>query len=98
MLRIWITIGLYLATRLASADCAALPANADIAALAEQVQHWDQAYHEQGHSQVPDAVYDQALVQLQRWQSCSPAPSPAYRPRAGKQGHAVSQTGLAKVH
>lgn len=98
MLRIWITIGLYLATRLANADCADLPAKADITALAEQVQHWDQAYHEQGHSQVPDDIYDQALLQLRRWQSCSPAPSPAYRPRAGKQGHAVPQTGLAKVH
>lgn len=99
MLRTGIIIGLCLTTRLVSADCADQPAKADIAALAEQVSHWDQTYHEQGRSLVPDEIYDQALLQLQRWQGCSPAPSPPpYQPRAGKHAHAVPQTGLAKIH
>ena len=98
MLRIWITISLCLAARLASADCADLPTKADVAQLAEQINQWDQAYHEQGRSLVPDEIYDQALQQLQHWQACSPAPPPLYQPRAGKNAHPIPQTGLAKIH
>lgn len=98
MLRLWITLGFCLAARLASADCTDLPTKADVAQLAEQVSQWDQAYHEQGRSRVPDEIYDQALQQLQRWQACSPAPPPPYQPRAGKNAHPIPQTGLAKIH
>ena len=67
--------------------------------LASQIEHWDRAYHEQGHSQVPDEIYDQALIQLQQWQACfAYQPVTAYQPPAGKQAHPVAQTGLAKIH
>lgn len=99
MLRTGIIAGLCLAARLASADCAAPPAEAEIIELAGQIKHWDQAYHEQDRSLVPDEIYDQARQQLQRWQACTTADSPPeYQLRAGKHAHPVPQTGLAKVH
>lgn len=39
-------------------------------ALAEQVQRWDTAYHDEGVSLIDDALYDQAVERLATWQRC----------------------------
>ncbi|SDR93967.1 DNA ligase (NAD+) [Halopseudomonas litoralis] len=101
MLRLLLCVGLFLGIRLASADCTDLSVEqaSEAEHLARQIQQWDQAYHEQGRSLVPDEIYDQALLRLQHWQACTTEQSSTrYQPRAGKHGHAVPQTGLAKVH
>ena len=85
-----------LGMNLALADC---PEQASIEQLTSQIQQWDHAYHEQGSSLVDDDIYDQARLQLQRWQHCTDQPEPVtYQPRPGKQAHPVTQTGLDKIH
>lgn len=102
MVRLAVCVGLCLCIGLARADCSELSGEQtnEAAQLARQIQQWDQAYHEQGHSLVPDEIYDQALLRLRLWQVCAAdATTPArYQPRAGKHAHGVPQTGLAKVH
>jgi len=39
-------------------------------ALAEQVQRWDTAYHDEGIALIDDALYDQAVERLATWQRC----------------------------
>lgn len=39
-------------------------------ALAEQVQRWDTAYHDEGVALIDDALYDQAVERLATWQRC----------------------------
>ncbi|WP_193074736.1 NAD-dependent DNA ligase LigB [Pseudomonas sp. FME51] len=101
MLRLTVCVGLCLSIRLAGADCPDLFAEqpSEVEHLAKQIQQWDQAYHEQGRSLVPDEIYDQALLRLQHWRACTADQVPIrYQPRAGKHAHGVPQTGLAKVH
>ncbi|MWJ29450.1 NAD-dependent DNA ligase LigB [Halomonas sp. ZH2S] len=68
-------------------------------ALAEQVQRWDHAYHQQGTSLVADELYDQVLERLAGWQDCLGRPM-AHQPLGGAFGessHPVVQTGLTKT-
>ncbi|RCV87855.1 hypothetical protein [Vreelandella rituensis] len=68
-------------------------------ALAEQVQRWDHAYHQQGTSLVADELYDQVLERLAGWQDCLGRPV-AHQPQRdafGESAHSVVQTGLTKT-
>ncbi|WP_417777370.1 NAD-dependent DNA ligase LigB [Stutzerimonas xanthomarina] len=90
---------------LAIADCPDWPnrrAETEIAALADQVTQWDDAYHRRGLSLVDDEIYDQTRQRLEQWQACFAAISttPAAGPLDGAGGsvaHPVAQTGLAKL-
>ena len=95
-MRLWILVSLWLTGQAVAAECSARY-HADMVRLAEQVQQWDQAYHEQGRSLVTEDIYDQARLQLQRWQQCSDAPLAEYHPAPGTQPHPVAQTGLDKA-
>ena len=48
-------------------------------ALAEQVQRWDTAYHDDGVALIDDALYDQAVSRLAAWQRCL-GHAPDHRP------------------
>lgn len=70
-----------------------------VAELAAQVAHWDDAYHRQGHSLVSDELYDQARARLEHWQRCRNK-ADAANPLSGADGpvqHPVAQTGLRKL-
>ena len=36
-------------------------------ALAEHIEVWDRAYHDNGESLIADELYDQALTRLENW-------------------------------
>ena len=82
-------------------DWTAGRASAELGALAQQIAHWDDAYHNQSRSLVADELYDQARERLQHWQHCFPAALAALpEPLAGSTGaiaHPVPQTGLRKL-
>ncbi|WP_311064332.1 NAD-dependent DNA ligase LigB [Halomonas sp. DWK9] len=71
-------------------------------ALAEHIEVWDRAYHDNGESLIADELYDQALARLESWQACLNAPSP-HRPltrvtsSSGTRTHPAAQTGLHKA-
>ncbi len=71
-------------------------------ALAEQVQRWDTAYHDEGVTLINDALYDQAVERLATWQRCL-GNSPAHRPlsrvtrSSGTLDHPAAQRGLTKA-
>lgn len=44
-----------------------------LTSLADQIQVWDKIYRQQGHSPIPDEVYDQLIERHQQWQNCFPA-------------------------
>lgn len=72
----------------------------EIAALNSQLERWDEAYYQQGHSLVDDEIYDSLLQQRQQWQSCAnKLPLPDIKPTLpeGKTPHPVAQTGLRKL-
>lgn len=82
-------------------DWPARRAATEVAALGEQLAHWDDAYHRQGLALVADEVYDQARSRLQHWRQCFPAsagaaPSPLAS-SAGQLPHPVPHTGLEKL-
>lgn len=89
----------------AQTDCPAwrpLQAAREIAALASQVQRWDDAYRHQGISLIDDEIYDQLLARLKRWYHCFPdiptGIQKSIQPiRAGQRPHPVAQTGLLKL-
>jgi DNA ligase (NAD+) len=76
-------------------------AAAELAALDRQIARWDQAYHQLGHSDVDDELYDQARARLERLRGCFPEAAPAARSalldNGGKARHPVPQTGLDKL-
>lgn len=81
-------------------DWSASRAGAELAALQQQLNTWDRAYHQQGHSPISDELYDQARERLQDWQQCFAQPMPA--PPAdlgppGTQAHPIAHTGLHKL-
>ncbi|MGE8180074.1 NAD-dependent DNA ligase LigB, partial [Pseudomonas fluorescens] len=45
-------------------------AQAEIAALQEQIERWDDSYHRQGRSLVADEIYDQSRARLNAWRAC----------------------------
>ncbi|AJY52704.1 NAD-dependent DNA ligase LigB [Halomonas sp. KO116] len=71
-------------------------------ALAEQVQRWDTAYHDEGVALIDDALYDQALERLATWQRCL-GNVPDHRPltrvkrSSGTLEHPAAQRGLDKA-
>ncbi|MGO2054846.1 MAG: NAD-dependent DNA ligase LigB, partial [Halomonadaceae bacterium] len=71
-------------------------------ALAEQVQRWDTAYHDEGVALIDDALYDQAVGRLANWQRCLGA-EPDHRPltrvtsSSGTLPHPAAQRGLNKA-
>lgn len=72
----------------------------DIQHLQLQLEHWDQAYHQQGQSLVADEVYDQARQQLEVWQSCvGQQTNPPQLPSDARYqlSHKYSQMGLSKL-
>ena len=99
-MRPWMIMLLCLAGPVASADCPepTEPTRAEMSRLAERLQQWDRAYHEQGQSLVADDIYDQAKRQLQHWQRCHGQLTTEYALPAGKVAHPVAQTGLDKIH
>ncbi|CAO1658516.1 NAD-dependent DNA ligase LigB [Halomonas sp. NYA30] len=71
-------------------------------ALAEQVQRWDTAYHDEGIALIDDALYDQAVERLATWQRCL-GNVPDHRPlsrvtrSSGTLDHPAAQRGLTKA-
>ncbi|SES35326.1 DNA ligase (NAD+) [Vreelandella subterranea] len=71
-------------------------------ALAEQVQRWDTAYHDEGVTLIDDALYDQTVERLASWQRCLGA-EPDHRPltrvtsSSGTLAHPAAQRGLNKT-
>ena len=73
----------------------------EIAALAQQIAQWDDAYHRQGMARIADELYDQARAQLRHWQSCFAGVAlttvDALASSAGRVPHPAIQTGLRKL-
>lgn len=70
------------------------------AALRQQLERWDLAYHQQGHSPVADELYDQARQRLEHWQHCSgqvPAPPRLPASSSNRLPHLYTQAGLTKL-
>ncbi|MGY2460591.1 NAD-dependent DNA ligase LigB [Vreelandella sulfidaeris] len=88
-----------------AANCPAWPKERltnESQALAEQVQRWDIAYHDEGVALVDDALYDQAVERLATWQRCL-GTEPNHRPLSrvthsrGTLDHPAAQRGLNKA-
>lgn len=45
-------------------------AQAEIAALQQQIDTWDDSYHRLGQSLVADELYDQSRTELGQWRHC----------------------------
>lgn len=100
----WLLIAVFLAAMPAySAICPAwTPARAvsEIAHLQQQLQHWDQAYYQQGLSPVTDADYDSLQSRLNQWLHCFSSPQADYSAQLPEQGehlHPVAHTGVKKL-
>lgn len=75
-------------------------AEQEITRLHQQLQRWNEAYWQQGRSEVSDGVYDQLSARLAQWQRCFNAPeqgdlhTPAI---SGTVNHPVAHTGVRKL-
>lgn len=75
-------------------------AEQEIAQLNAQLRQWNEAYWQQGASEVSDGVYDQLSARLAQWQRCftsathSDLTSPAI---SGTVNHPVAHTGVRKL-
>ncbi|MCH4813988.1 NAD-dependent DNA ligase LigB [Vreelandella neptunia] len=71
-------------------------------ALAEHVEYWDIAYHQEGVALIDDVLYDQAVEHLANWQRCLGA-EPEHHPltrvtrSSGTLEHPAAQRGLNKA-
>lgn len=75
-------------------------AQAEIIALQQRIDAWDDTYHRLGRSLVADELYDQSRLQLDRWRSCFGLEAPGNNPlrsAGGKVPHPVLHTGLEKL-
>ena len=74
-------------------------ARAEIAALQQQIDTWDDGYHRLGQSPVADELYDQSRAQLGQWRRCFnlAAPDDPLRSTGGKVLHPVVHT-LSLIH
>lgn len=81
-------------------DWAADRARSEIAALQQQIDQWDDAYHREGRSLIADELYDQSRIRLGEWRQCFKLPSPTrpLRTASGPVAHPVVHTGLDKLH
>ncbi|MGF6110823.1 NAD-dependent DNA ligase LigB [Pseudomonas frederiksbergensis] len=86
-----------------AADCPDWPptrAEAEITALQQQIDRWDDSYHRNGRSLIADELYDQSRTRLTQWRTCFnlvPSAQPL-RTARGKVAHPVVHTGLEKLH
>ena len=86
-----------------AADCpdwTATRASREVAALQQQIDRWDDAYHREGRSMIADEIYDQSRLRLNEWRECFNHPSPpkSLRTAAGPIAHPIAHTGLDKLH
>ncbi|MFL6609308.1 MAG: NAD-dependent DNA ligase LigB, partial [Pseudomonas sp.] len=93
---------LLIATSAMAAPCPDWPterAHAEVAALQQQIDTWDDSYHRLAQSQVADELYDQSRTQLSNWRSCFslPANDNPLRSAGGTVRHPVVHTGLEKL-
>lgn len=71
-------------------------------ALAEQVQRWDSAYHDEGVTLIDDVLYDQTVERLATWQRClggelDHRPLSRVTSSHGTRDHPAAQRGLNKT-
>src|SRR5699024_3312467 len=75
----------------------------EIHSLRQHLAEWDRSYHSDGVAIIADELYDQARLQLDRWQQCFPAsarpdtPATALQAARGQQPLPYSQMGLRKL-
>ena len=74
-------------------------AQAEITALQQRIDSWDDSYHRLGRSLVADELYDQSRIQLGHWRDCFDLVAPSFplRTAGGKVPHPVAHTGLDKL-
>ncbi|WP_053213196.1 NAD-dependent DNA ligase LigB [Pseudomonas sp. Q12-87] len=97
-----LTFLLFLSAPAVAATCPDWPierARAEISALQQQIDSWDDSYHRLGRSRVADELYDQSRTQLDQWRSCFDLQKSAspLRTARGKVPHPVVHTGLEKL-
>ncbi|QGT84109.1 NAD-dependent DNA ligase LigB [Pseudomonas coronafaciens] len=81
-------------------DWSAARANNEITALQKQIAEWDDSYHRQGVSQIPDELYDQSRLKLKVWRSCFRVSTVADNPLktvTGPLAHPIPHTGVNKL-
>jgi DNA ligase (NAD+) len=100
----WVGIGALCIGMARAQDCppwSAAQARGEMTALAARLDGWNHAYRVDGQSPVDDAVYDQALHQLDVWRGCFRAQVPETPPQRADAGGPmrapVVQTGLDKL-
>lgn len=102
----WITklIGILgLLSAMASAACPAwssVQAQQEMAKLNEKLRKWDQAYYQQGVSEINDATYDGLRGQYNEWQRCFRPSEKLQQPQLATQGkalHPIAHTGVKKL-
>lgn len=81
-------------------DWAPTRAQAEITALQQKIDLWDESYHRDGRSLVADELYDQSRARLTHWRQCFNLAHSAQplRTAAGKVPHPIAHTGLEKLH
>lgn len=101
--RVFVTGVLMICNALAWADgCpewAAERAQAEVSSLRQAAALWDDQYHRQGISSVPDEVYDQARQRLQSLEHCFDlhVPTDPLATAGGPVRHPIPHTGLRKL-
>lgn len=93
---------MFIAIPAVAAPCPDWPverAQAEIAALQQQIDTWDDSYHRLGQTLVADELYDQSRNQLGQWHGCFhlAAPDDPLRSAGGKVPHPIVHTGLEKL-
>lgn len=75
-------------------------AQRELFALKQRLERWDQSYHQQGRTSVPDALYDQAQERWSLWQQCFKSDLTLAQPlshNTGRTAHPIAHTGLHKL-
>lgn len=96
----WLIVACLNANATTCPDWAPTRAHAEITALQEQIERWDDSYHRQGHSLVADELYDQSRARLAAWRACfeqTPAAENPLRTARGTAPHPIAHTGLEKL-
>ncbi len=98
----WKCVLLWLASFAALAECPVWSVGQlqqETGRLARKIALWDRAYHQQGESQISDALYDHLSERLARWRRCAGEPPRDERrlPGRGNRVHPVAHTGVAKL-
>lgn len=75
-------------------------ADNEINQLQQQLRHWDNAYYQQGSSQIADTDYDSLQLRLTQWLHCfrtAALDDEPHLPSGGEQLHPVAHTGVKKL-